>query len=34
MTITTPVTFMLLVRAALQRDRVGEGRDVRASQDE
>lgn len=34
MTITTPVTFMLLVRAALQRDRVDEGKDVSAPQDE
>lgn len=34
MTITTPVTFMLLVRAARQRDRAGEGRDESAAQDE
>ena len=33
MTITTPVTFMLLVRAAVQRERSGEGRDVRAPED-
>lgn len=34
MVITTPVTFMLLMRAALQRDRAGEGRDVGVPLDE
>jgi len=33
MTITTPVTFMLLVRAAVQRDQSGEDRDASAPQD-
>ena len=31
MTITTPVTFMLLVRASVQRDRFGEGADRRGT---
>ena len=34
MTITTPVTFLLLLRAALQRDRTGEGRDLSEPLDE
>lgn len=33
MTITTPVTYMLLVRAALQRDRSGSGEDAGARSD-
>ena len=31
MTITTPVTFMLLVRASVKRDRFGEGADRRGT---